>query len=233
MIQKYLLPIIATVALLFPAGCAKDEAGNYHLDPGVRDQLIAVAQAQAHAIATSYLQTGNIDFKKDLISGALSQVYTLEGTTTPATKANVTTVIGNVIKDPYLKAAVADAAIKTIEAVPSGTAKNTGITNALIALDTAIGTIGKPSAAITKSTKVKVAKVRHPAAKIKTLSWDANPADQQIIAYNVYRVKQNGDSYLLATVTTPSYKPPQPNGKFQVTAVNIRKESDKTGIVGP
>jgi hypothetical protein len=141
--MKTLIPFIGI--LICFSGCVTDPAtGKQSLDPSVRNQLIAVASAELHGLAADYLTTGNVDFKKDLISGALSQVYTLDGTATPLTQSSVAAVVGNVIKDPSLKQAVTGAAINTINAVPQGTSKTTAINGALGALDIALGNLKVP-----------------------------------------------------------------------------------------
>jgi hypothetical protein len=140
---KTLTVLSVIVAAAFAASamftsCATDSNGNYIIDPAAKSLMLSVAQSEAHQIASSYLTTGNVDWKADLISGALSQIYTLQGTTTPLVNDAVNNAVGNVITDPALKVAVANAAISTINAAPQGTAKDTAISAALGILDTAI-----------------------------------------------------------------------------------------------
>lgn len=142
-VVRVIFAIIAVIILisflLGIAGCVTNPiTGKKTLDPNVQNQLVAVASAEIHGLANDYLQTGKVDYKKDLISGALSQVYTLEGTATPATQASVGAVVGTVITDPGLKAAVTSAAVNTINAVPAGTTKPVAINGALSALDLAL-----------------------------------------------------------------------------------------------
>lgn len=145
-IVRVVCAVIALIFLIYLlaglAGCSTDPVtGKRTLDPNVRNQLLAVAQAEAHALTQDYLLTGNVDFKRDLISGALSQVYTLEGTATPATQASVSAAVGSVITEPKLKAAVTNAALNTINAAPAGTAKTVAINSAVIALDAYIANL--------------------------------------------------------------------------------------------
>lgn len=138
--------------ILLLVGCATNPlTGKRELDPNVRNQLLSVAQAEIHGLATDYLQTGKVDYKKDLISGALSQVYTLEGTATPATQASVGAAVATVISDPSLKAAVTSAALNTINAVPAGTTKPVAINGALSALDLALSQLKAPTSSIWKA----------------------------------------------------------------------------------
>lgn len=139
-----ILSLIIVVGSLALASCAKDSAGNVTLDPAARDLMLSVAQAEAHGLAADYLTTGNVDFKKDLISGALAQVYTLEGTATPAVQGTVGAVVRNVITDPALASAVTNAAVTTINAAPAGTSKTTAINQALLLLDQEVAKLRPP-----------------------------------------------------------------------------------------
>lgn len=56
------------------------------------------------------------------------------------------------------------------------------------------------------------------------IEWDANPADEQIFEYRIYRLAGNAAPKLDGIVTVPIYRPDK-KGTFHITAVNIRGES--------
>ena len=124
---------------LILTGCVTNPlTGKKELSPEAKTFILQVAQSEAHQLANDYLTNGNINFKKDLISGGLSQVYTLDGTPSPATQTLIGQAVGNVITNPSLAAAVTKAVVNTVAAAPAGTAKTTAINEALGALDVSI-----------------------------------------------------------------------------------------------
>src|SRR5207247_7786407 len=73
----------------------------------------------------------------------------------------------------------------------------------------------QPVAGLPKAEAVTSLQVQN-----KTLAWTANPVDQQISAYRVYR----GNGTLVATVQITSIRLPVRHS-YYVTAINIRCES--------
>lgn len=135
--MKTPLALILGAALLF-SGCATDSTGKRTLDPAAMTLIVQTASAAAHNLAAVYLSsgTGKVDYSKALISGALSQVRTLQGTANPVTLALVKEAVGNVITNPVLATATADAAIVTInQGLSQGLTKDSAIETGVSLLD--------------------------------------------------------------------------------------------------
>lgn len=99
----------------------------------------ATATSEAATLALDYLQHGSINYKADLISGALSQVRTLEGTASPLSIDLIRQAVGYVIPQPGLRADVTDAAIRTLnQGIAGGLNKDTAIETGLTLLDQSV-----------------------------------------------------------------------------------------------
>lgn len=138
--------LLISFTAFFLASCALNPVtGKQELSPAAFNLILAVASSEAHALAADYLQSGHVDYKKDLISGALSQVRTIEGTANPVTTGLVSQAVGNVITDPNLQAAVTTATVKTVnEALSKGLTTSSAVETSVALLDTILSHYSKP-----------------------------------------------------------------------------------------